>query len=117
MTWFGGLVLGLGVLLVAALGGRKIRHIVRQRDARSARETSYAERLDPNAENGVDDEIDQLAQALIREHGAGAVIKAARRALADLDEGDARNQAVWQRVLQTAQESERQQECENEAAK
>ena len=117
MTWFGGLVLGLGVLLVAALGGRKILHMVRRRGGRTAKELSYAERLDLDAETGVGDEIDRLAQALIREHGAGAVIKAARRALADLDEGDARNQAVWQRVLQSAQESDRRQACENEAAK
>ena len=29
MTWLGGLVLGLGLLLVVALGGRKILHMVR----------------------------------------------------------------------------------------
>ena len=117
MTWIGGLVLGLGVLLVAALGGRKILHIARQRGARAARKPSYAERLDLDAETGVGDEIDRLALDLIREHGAGAVVKAARRVLADLDEDDARNQAVWQRVLQSAQESERRPERENEAAK
>ena len=117
MTWIGGLVLGLGVLLVAALGGRKILHIARQRGARAAREPSYAERLDLDAETGVGDEIDRLALDLIREHGAGAVVKAARRVLADLDEDDARNQAVWQRVLLSAQESERRPERENEAAK
>lgn len=117
MTWLGGLVLGFGLLLLVALGGRMILHLVRQRRNRSIQATSYTERLELTTKNGKDDEIDQMAQALIREHGADAVIKAARRALAGLDEGDSRSQAVWRRVLQTAEASERKPEGENATAK
>jgi len=116
MTWYGGFVLGLGLLLVAVLGGRKILQMLRRRSGRSAGDSSYAERLELKAENGSDDEIDRLARDLVREHGVGAVIKAARRALAGLDEGDARGRAVWQRVLQATEDGERRQESENEAA-
>ncbi len=107
MNWLGGIVLGLGVFLVAALAASKILQIVRRRGGFPAKKASYASRLDPDAENGVHDEIDQMADALISEHGPGAVIEAARRALSKLDDGDLKGQAVWQRVLESAEESQR----------
>jgi hypothetical protein len=117
MTWFGGLVLGLGLLLVATLGGRKAFHLLRLRRERSARNRSYAERLDLKAETGLEDEIDRMVRDLLREHGMDSVVKAAKRALANLDEHDARSRAVWQRVLQAAQDTARRQESDHEAAK
>ena len=117
MTWLGGLVLGFGLLLLVALVGRMILHKVRQRRVRSIQASSYAERLEPAANSGIDDEIDKMARDLIREHGADAVIKAARRALAGLDEGESKSQAVWQHVLQMAEGSARMSEGENAVAK
>ena len=107
MNWLGGIVLGLGVFLVAALAASQILRIVRRRGGFPATKASYAGRLDLDAENGVHDEINQMADALIREHGPGAVIEAARRALSKLDDGDLKSQAVWQRVLESAEESQR----------
>lgn len=112
MTWLGGFVLGLGVLVVAALAGYRVRQVMRRRAA----EASYAERLDAEAARALADEIGQTADALIREHGAGAVIQAAERVLPTLDERDRKGQAVWQQVLQSAEESLRKEEQQKEAA-
>ena len=105
MTWLGGIVLGLGVILVGCLAARKFRHAVIRRGGSGA-STSYAGRLDPNSENGAPDEVNRMADELIREHGAGAVIKAAHRAIAKLDDEDRKGQAVWQRVLESARQSQ-----------
>ena len=109
MNWLGGIALGLGVVLVAALAGSRMLQVIRRRRGFSAKEASYAERLDLDAENGGQDEINRMAGVLIREHGAGAVVEAARRAISKLDEGDLKGQAVWQRVLDSAKESQRRQ--------
>jgi hypothetical protein len=112
MTWLGGFVLGLGVLVVAALAGHRVRRMMRRRAA----EASDAKRLDAEAARALADEIGPTADALIREHGAGAVIQAAKRVLPTLDERDRKGLAVWQRVLQSAEESLRKEEQQKEAA-
>ena len=88
MSWFGGIVLGLGAVLVAVLAAVKIMRIVRRRGGFPTKAASYADRLDLDAENGAHDEINQMAEALIREHGPSAVIEAARRSISKLDDGD-----------------------------
>jgi hypothetical protein len=110
MSLFGGIVLSLGAVLVAVLAGYKIIRIVRRRGGFPAKAASYANRLDPDAENGAHDEVHQMAEALIREHGPSAVIEAARRSISKLDDGDLKGQAVWQRVLESAKESQRRRE-------
>ena len=105
MTWLGGIVLGLGVILIACLAAHKFRHAVSRRDG-AVTKASYAGRLEPNSENGTHDEVNRMADELIREHGAGAVIKAAHRAIAKLDDEDHKGQAVWQRVLESARQSQ-----------
>ena len=57
------------------------------------------------------------AEALIREHGPSAVIEAARRSISKLDDGNLKGQAVWQRVLESAEESQRREGQENGSAK
>lgn len=116
MTWFGGFVLGLGALLVAVLVGARIRQVVRRRAESRTPDTSYAARLDADAGNGVRDDIAQAADALIREFGAGAVIKAAERMIPTLDDDDHRSRAVWRQVLNSAEESRRQAHQQKEAA-
>lgn len=116
MTWLGGLVLGLGLLLVAALAGSRIMRIVRQRAVSRAAGASYAGRLDVGAETGDQDDIARTADALIREHGAAAVIEAARRTLSSLDDGDLKSRAVWRQVLASAEESRRKDRPQDEAA-
>ena len=110
MNWLGGIVLGLGAVLVAVLAAFKIMRIVRRRGGFPAKAASYASRLDLDAENGAHDEIQQMAEALIREHGPSAVIEAARRSISKLDDGDLKGQAVWRRVLESAKESQRRRE-------
>ena len=88
MSWFGGIVLGLGAVLVAVLAAVKIMRIVRRRGGFPTKAAPYADRLDLDAENGAHDEINQMAEALIREHGPSAVIEAARRSISKLDDGD-----------------------------
>ena len=107
MSWFGGIVLGLGAVLVTVLAAVKIMGIVRRRGGFPTKAASYADRLDLDAENGAHDEINQMAEALIREHGPSAVIEAARRSISKLDDGDLKGQAVWRRVLDAAKESQR----------
>ena len=116
MTWLGGIVLGLGVILVAGLVWFKIRGILKRRGGFPAKTESYAGRLDPDAENGANDEINRMAEDLIREHGPDAVIEAARRAISHLDDDDRRSQAVWQRVLESAKQSQRREGRENGSA-
>lgn len=116
MTWLGGFVLGLGVLLVAALAGYRIMRVVRRRAGSRAAGASYAARLDLDSEADGQDKIHQTADALIREHGAGAVIAAAKRALSDLDDGDLKGQTVWRQVLESAEQSRRKEGQQNEAA-
>ncbi len=110
MSWFGGIVLGLGAVLVAVLAAVKIMRIVRRRGGFPTKAASYADRLDLDAENGAHDEINQMAEALIREHGPSAVIEAAKRSISKLDDGDLKGQAVWQRLLESAKESQRRRE-------
>lgn len=112
MTWLGGLVLGLGALLVAALVGFRLRQVVRRR----ALDTSYAARLDAEAENSGGDDIGQAADALIREYGASAVIKAAERVIPTLNDDDHRSRAVWRQVLNLAEDSRRKAQQQKEAA-
>jgi hypothetical protein len=116
MTWFGGFVLGLGALVLAALVGAWIRRVVRRRADRRAPDTSYATRLDAEAENGLPDDIGQTADSLIREFGAGAVIEAAERVIPTLSDDDHRSRAVWRQVLKSAEESQRQAQRQKEAA-
>ena len=106
MTWLGGIVLGLGVALVVVLAASKIRQSVLRRGRLSEKTSSYAGRLNPDTENGAGDDVNRMADELIREHGAGAVIEAARRAIAKLDDDDRQGQAVWQRVLESAKQSQ-----------
>jgi hypothetical protein len=106
MTWLGGIVLGLGVALVVVLAASRVRHAVLQRGGSAAEAASYAGRLGSDRENGAGNEVNRMADELIREHGAGAVIEAAHRAIAELDDDDRKGQAVWQRVLESAKESQ-----------
>ena len=106
MTWLGGIVLGLGVALVIVLAASRVRRAVLQRSGSAAEAASYTGRLSPDRENGARDEVNRMADELIREHGAGAVIEAAHRAIAELDDDDRKGQAVWQRVLESAKESQ-----------
>ena len=91
--------------------------IVRRRGGFPTKAASYADRLDLDAENGAHDEINQMAEALIREHGPSAVIEAARRSISKLDDGDLKGQAVWRRVLDAAKESQRREGQGNRSAK
>lgn len=116
MTWLGGLVLGLGALLVAALVGFRVRQVVRRRADSRAPDTSYAARLDAEAENSGGDDIGQAADALIREYGASAVIKAAERVIPTLNDDDHRSRAVWRQVLKLAEDSRRKAQQQKEAA-
>lgn len=116
MTWLGGIVLGLGVLLVSGLAGYTIRQVVRRRDGIGGKDASYAGRLAVESENGPPDEINQTADALIREHGTGAVIAAAKRVLPTLDENDRKARAVWRQVLESAEERQRKEGQRDEAA-
>ena len=117
MTWLGGIVLGLGVILLAGLAWFKIRQILRGRGGFSDKTGSYAGRLDLDAENGADDEVNRMAEDLIREHGPGAVIEAARRAISKLDDDDQRSQSVWQQVLESAKESQRMEGQKSDSAR
>jgi putative NADH-flavin reductase len=116
MTWLGGFVLGLGVLLVAALAGSRIMRVVRRRAGSRTAGACYAERLDAEAETGDQDDIHRTADALIREHGAAAVIEAARRTLSNLDDRDLKSRAVWRQVLASAEERRRKDRPQDEAA-
>ena len=123
MTWVGAIVLGLGVLLVVGLGAGLVWRLVDRRSDGTAtsRTVSYAERLDPDGESGVWEngsgaEINRMAEELIREHGAGAVIEAARQAIAKLADDDRKGQAVWQQVLESAMDSQRRDERRHGAA-
>lgn len=116
MTWLGGIVLGFGVLLVAALAGYRIRQLVRRRAGARAADACYAGRLDAEAEHRLPDDIDRTADALIREHGASAVIAAAKRVLPTLGEDDRRGRAVWRQVLESAEAIRRKDGQQDEAA-
>ncbi len=113
MTWFGAIVLGLGVALVAVLSAGKIGRALRRRGGSAGKAASYAGRLCVDGENGARDDVTRMADELIREHGAGAVIKAAHRAIAELDDDDRKGQAVWQRVLESAKQSQNREEAGN----
>ncbi len=49
-------------------------------------------------------EIYRSAQALIKQHGEDAPIRAAMKADAMLDKGDLDGYAVWERILRTVEE-------------
>ena len=116
MTWLGTIALGLGVLLVAVLAGYRIRRTVHRRAEALGVGISYADRLDIETGPDVPDAVNRTADDLIREHGAGAVIEAAKQVLPTLDEDDSRSRAVWRRVLESAEESRRKAEQRSEAA-
>ena len=52
-------------------------------------------------------ELDRVIDDLIREHGADAVIHAATRTMSTLDEGAVNLRTLWQRVLETAKQVQR----------
>lgn len=116
MTWLGGFIIGVGVLLVSVLGGYAIVRAVRRRAGSRADRGAYAGRLDPELGTVDREEIHLTAESLIGEHGADAVIEAARRALATLDEGDVQARAVWRRVLESAEDSRARDGDQDEAA-
>lgn len=116
MTWFGGIALGLGALLVGALIAYRILQVARRRVGSREKEASYADRLEVDSEVPVPDDLDHAADDLIREHGADAVIEAAERMLATLDERDLRARAVWRKVLDSAEASRRREDRQHEAA-
>jgi len=54
-------------------------------------------------------DVDRVINDLIREYGAKAVIAAATRTIATLDEGAVKVRTLWQRVLETAMEIQQEQ--------
>ena len=52
-------------------------------------------------------EIDRAIEEIIREHGANAAIQAATRMMPTLDDGAVTVRSLWQRVLETAKEVQR----------
>jgi hypothetical protein len=52
-------------------------------------------------------EVDRVIQEVIREHGANAAIEAATRMMPTLDEGAVGVRSLWQRVLESAQDVQR----------
>ena len=61
-------------------------------------------------------DIYRTASVLIREHGEAAALEAAQRADAMLEIGDVEGKAVWLRVLHAAEEIQRKERREDEAA-
>ena len=123
MTWLGGTVLGLGVLLIMAVAGVRILEMVRRRTGGRAKGSSYEGRLDPEVDlSGAEvelsdtEEVIPMAEALIREHGADAVTKAAKRALSGFQEGDSKRRDIWRRVLELAEERLEKEKQRDEAA-
>ena len=52
-------------------------------------------------------EIDRLIEEIIREHGANAAVEAATQIMPELDEGAVKVRSLWQRLLETAKEVQR----------
>lgn len=52
-------------------------------------------------------DVDRVINDLIREYGANAVIEAATRTMSTLDEGAVNLRMLWQRVLETAKDVQR----------
>ena len=58
----------------------------------------------------------RTATVLIREHGDGAALEAAQRADAMLAKGDMEGCAIWKRIVAAAEEIQRMERREDEAA-
>ncbi len=59
-------------------------------------------------------DIYRSANVLIREHGEGAAIEAAKHADAMLEKGDLEGQVVWKRIVRAVEEIQREEPAPSE---